>query len=54
MYWLGKAFLLMGDIYAIGGDSFQARATYQSIVDGYSPADDGIIDEAQARIQKLQ
>lgn len=54
MYWLGKAFLLMGDTYAIEGDSFQARATYQSIVDGYSPADDGIIDEARERIQKLQ
>ena len=32
---------------------FQARATYQSIVDGYTPADDGIIDQAKERIQKL-
>lgn len=54
MYWMGRAFLLLGDIYAIGGDSFQARATYQSIVDGYSPANDGVIDDAIQRIQKLQ
>ena len=35
------------------GDTFQARATYQSIADGYSPADDGIVEAAKERIQKL-
>ncbi|MFQ7502995.1 MAG: hypothetical protein ACLRMJ_07490 [Alistipes finegoldii] len=29
------------------GDNFQARATYQSVADGYSPADDGIVAEAK-------
>ena len=53
-YWLGKAFLVLGDIYNDKGDAFQARATYQSIVDGYSVADDGIIEEAKARIQNLK
>lgn len=52
-YWLGKAFILLGDIYRSRDDMFQARATYQSIVDGYSPADDGIVDEAKERIGKL-
>jgi len=52
-YWLGKAFILLGDIYRSRDDMFQARATYQSIVDGYSPADDGIVDEAKERIRKL-
>lgn len=52
-YWLGKAFILLGDIYVGKGDLFQARATYQSVVDGYSPADDGIVDEAKERIKKL-
>ncbi len=52
-YWLGKAFVLLGDIYVARGDAFQARATYQSIIDGYSPADDGIVDEAKERIKKL-
>ncbi len=53
-YWLAKAYLLLGDLYLGKGDTFQARATWQSIVDGYSPADDGIIEEAAARIRKLQ
>ena len=36
------------------GNNFQARATYQSIVDGYTPADDGIVAEAKARIKNLK
>ena len=53
-YWLAKAFLLLGDVYVRKGDTFQARATYQSVADGYSPADDGIVDEAKERIAKLK
>ena len=53
-YWLAKAFLLLGDIYAKAGDAFQARATYQSIVEGYSPADDGIVEAARQRIDALK
>jgi tetratricopeptide (TPR) repeat protein len=53
-YWLGEAFLTLGDIYAREGDSFQARATYQSIVDGYSPDDDGIVAAARERIANLK
>lgn len=52
-YWLAKAFLILGDIYIQQGDTFQARATLQSIVDGYSPADDGIIAEAREKINSL-
>jgi TolA-binding protein len=53
-YWLGKSFLILGDIYASAGDSFQARATYQSIVDGYSNTSDGIVEEAKTRIGQLK
>ena len=52
-YWLARAFLLLGDVYVRKGDTFQARATWQSVADGYSPADDGIVEEAKARIAKL-
>ncbi|MBQ7856311.1 MAG: tetratricopeptide repeat protein [Alistipes sp.] len=52
-YWLGKAFILLGTIYAEKGDDFQARATYQSIIDGYMPADDGVVAEAQQRLDAL-
>lgn len=53
-YWLAKAYLLLGDVYARKGDNFQARATWQSIADGYSPDDDGIVAEAGERIRKLK
>lgn len=52
-YWLGRAFLILGDVYVLKGDTFQARATLQSIVDGYSPADDGVVDEAREKIAEL-
>ena len=52
-YWLGKAFILLGDIYVARNDLFQARATYRSVVDGYTPADDGIVAEAQSKLEKL-
>ncbi len=52
-YWLAKAFILLGDVYVRKGDNFQARATYQSVADGYSPADDGIVELAKERIAKL-
>ena len=52
-YWLAKAFILLGDVYVRKGDNFQARATYQSVADGYSPADEVFVDEAIDRIAKL-
>lgn len=52
-YWLGSAFLTLGDIYVQKGDNFQARATLQSIVDGYSPTDDGVVEAARERIKNL-
>ena len=52
-YWLAKAFLLLGDVYISRGDLFQARATYQSVVDGYSNKEDGIVDTALQRIESL-
>lgn len=53
MYWQAKAFLVLGDILVKQDNKFQARATYQSIVDGYSPKDDGIVAEAERKIKAL-
>lgn len=53
-YWLGRAFLVLGDVYAARDDSFQARATYQSIVDGYLPLDDGVVESAKEKIKNLK
>lgn len=54
MYWQAKCFIVLGDVFVKMDNSFQARATYQSIVDGYVIKDDGIVDEAQQRINSLK
>lgn len=54
VYWQAKCFITLGDIFVKQGNNFQARATYQSIVDGYTIKDDGIIEEAQERINSLK
>ena len=51
--WLARSFLLLGDIYVARDNLFQARATYQSIVDGYTSHDDGIVDAAKERVEAL-
>ncbi len=38
-YWLASTFILYGDLYAAQGNYFQARYTYQSIVDNYTGED---------------
>jgi hypothetical protein len=49
-YWTGKTFLLLSEIAVKKGDIFQARATLQSLIDYYTIKNDGIIDEARARL----
>ncbi len=53
-YFLARSFILLGDIYVLRGDNFQARATYQSIIDGYGVHDDNIIEWAKSKIDKLE
>lgn len=53
-YWLGRSFIILGDAYASAGDAFQARATYQSVVDGYPNATDGVVADARSRIAALK
>ncbi len=53
-YWLAKSFLLLGDIYLDRDNAFQAKATWQSIMDGYPDPSDGILDEARARLNTIQ
>lgn len=52
-YYLAKSFILLGDVYSARKDLFQAKATYQSIVDGYGDKKDGIIDTAKSKIALL-
>jgi tetratricopeptide (TPR) repeat protein len=39
-YWLAKSYILLGDIYLEKGNSFQAKHTYQSIIENYDGDDD--------------
>ncbi len=52
-YWLAEAFIVLGDIYSFREDYFQARATYQSIIDGYTISGDGVVEKAKSKIDKL-
>lgn len=52
-YWLAKSFILLSEIYSQKDDFFQAKATLQSVLDGYANADDGIIDMASEKITIL-
>jgi TolA-binding protein len=53
-FWTGKIFLLLSDIAVKKGDFFQARATLQSLIDYYTGTNDGIIDEAHSKLQKIE
>ena len=53
-YWMGKAFLLLSDIYLEQDDEFQAIHTLKSIIDYYTETGDGIIGEARQRYESLK
>ena len=50
-YWLASTFILYGDFYFAKENYFQARATYQSIVDNYDGED--LRQVARERISKI-
>lgn len=49
--WVGKAFLLMSDNSLATGDSFQAKATLQSLIDNF--ADGEIKNQAREKLKKI-
>lgn len=55
-YYLAKSFIVLGDSYADQEEFAQARATFESIRDGYTPsgADDDILDAVKMRLEKLE
>lgn len=53
-WWLGKAFLLLADVYIKKPDYFQAGATLQSIIENYKPKDDGIVDDAKSKLDYIK
>lgn len=53
-FWLGKAFILLSDIYLDKGDEFQAKHTLKSIVENYNNETDGIIAEASKKLNAIE
>lgn len=55
-YWLAKAYLVLGDSFAERGQYDQAKATYESIRDGYVPygTSDDVPDNVKMRLERLQ
>lgn len=53
-YWVAKGFVLMAEAYAGKGDTFQAKATLESIIDNYENQEDGVIEAAKKSLTKLK
>ena len=53
-YWLAKSFITLGDSYAERDNIEQARATFESIKENYSPeSQDDILQQVEMRLGKL-
>jgi TolA-binding protein len=51
-YWVAKTYILLADDYMGLKDSFQAKATLQSIIENYK-ADDDILPTAKQKLEKI-
>lgn len=56
VYWLVKSFVVLGDSFAERGELEQAKATFESVRDGYSPSgpEDDVMDNVNMRLKKLE
>ena len=55
-YWLAKAFIALGDSFAEQENYAQAKATFESVLKGYKPANgtaDDVLDNVRMRLSKL-
>ena len=52
-YWVAKDFVLMADNYYVQGNSFQAKATLESIIQNYD-GDKGVIEEARTKLEQIR
>ncbi len=55
VYWLAKSFIVLGDSFVERGELEQAKATFESVRDGYKPSsnDDDVLDNVDMRLEKL-
>ena len=53
-YWLGKAFLVLADIYLSNGDEFEAKHTLKSLAENYNNKTDGIVAAASEKLMAIE
>ncbi len=55
VYWLAKSFIILGDSFVERDELEQAKATFESVRDGYTPSgtDDDVMDNVRMRLEKL-
>lgn len=53
-YWLAKSFIILGDIYIIRKDFFQAKATYESILTNYKGKDTTIFLDIRIKLAEIK
>ena len=54
-YWLARAYIVLGDAFAERGQYAQAKATFESIRDGYEPekGSDDVAENVKMRLERL-
>jgi TolA-binding protein len=53
-FWLGKAFLVLADIYVDRGDDFQAKHTLRSLLENYNADNDGVKQRAREKLAAIE
>lgn len=53
-FWLGKAFILLADIYVDKGDEFQAKHTLKSLIENYNAENDGVKAKAAEKLAAIE
>ena len=56
VYWLAKSFVVLGDSFAERDEFEQAKATFESVMDGYEPsgAEDDVLDNVKLRLERIE
>lgn len=56
VYWLAKSFIVLGDSFAERGELEQAKATFESVRDGYESEGQGddVLDNVNMRLKKME
>lgn len=56
LYWMARSFIVLGDSFVERDELEQAKATFESVRDGYTPSgvDDDVLDNVMMRLRKLE